>query len=766
MQLCSLMRSAIVQRQVAQVVLLTSIAMCSLAFTNAAEPAVVLANSIRQAAPSSLSTQVKLVHGPEMRELHFSRDESVLYSLANNVRAWETTTGQHLRTFTGPVPFQSMAVVDGGRWIVTVDAVESSQATGWYYAIPRSIPSVRLWEAASGKSIAVRQIEVPATTIEFGDIHVAAGADTVTLGLTFTTLESPAENSLFGKSVRHHNVLQSLKAPSLDLVRSKHLERGWLRIQQFPGGDHVLVMARDSIRCIEEETLALKWTTTISDSVFDRVYFRTGNGEGQASEVIVVADSAAIRPVQRIVYCFDLLTGVRQDYEIEQPLGAEMTEPASFNRPSLWVYNTKLDCIECLKRFGSKYRISAAQRIQRPASLRRNIPPWKLASASKDALPVYEVSHSGRYVAAGTSGDEGIHVFDLVYMRRTAQPNGTVAAMSIDSFTGKGVTTDGYAIYGTSGTFDRIVDGTDVGSKISAICYSRAAETVDFADSSGRLWEVSQKQHGEWGKASLVYQHNHEIIYVRRLQSNGTIILVDSRGRIWSLERRVNRSNPKQLEFSNARGVVWSGIAMETDRISMCPNSHGDYLAMFAPLNAPGGPAQELPVPGESVLLGSRYKELDVSPAMVSVKKTIGVLYLFDLRGNRFRSFVPVVSHKETLISFKKSDDDSLMAMAFESGFVMVINVNRMKVNALIDTRLTELVDVDFGPHKNEIVAVTGSGRIEVWNAVEHKIVSRTTLRDARLGMVDCLQRASQSELVLSTRDAGIVRVAVDEMKR
>lgn len=117
----------------------------------------------------------------------------------------------------------------------------------------------------------------------------------------------------------------------------------------------------------------------------------------------------------------------------------------------------------------------------------------------------------------------------------------------------------------------------------------------------------------------------------------------------------------------------------------------------------------------------------------------------------------PAIGLDEILIQIKSSPDGRFATLVFSTGQVTVIDLQTETLESIIQTGDSEIVDVDFHPDKNTLLVASYRGTVTAWNTDTFLQTGKVQLYDARLENLSSRITKKGFDIVLGTRDTGLI---------
>jgi hypothetical protein len=728
-------------------------------------------------AATAMGERVRCVHAPHARQLQFSTDNSVLYSSAENVRLWDAATGDHLGSFPCPVPIDSMALLQGGTRVVTVDEVRSGSRESFCNESPTSVPRVRLWDTATGRQIARELINFP------------ADASFLRLNDLVAARDGRAVFCIASWSVTRPDDLPASLMARVFCFSGDTLERRF--VTDVPGLDspeyvfesrdqsHVLLVQGSSVYVIN--TLTGKLTTRQTIGGKQHGFVRIDPATWSRDPAVL----QAIRPTSSGDFlrgAFDLGTGEYFEGDLGDDVARWATDPMIFPSSSdrlMWSVVLDPPRLELWDALDGNVSIT----MQIPADaleVRRQLMRASLTETfqTKRYCPgdyqqfATAVDSKNQRVAVAFADDEAVYLLDVVHQKLIARPQGTVAALSADTSDQRvAVASDGerVAVLNQAGQEEASLDGTGV---VTSVCLTAAKNRlalglatghVRMADlTAGRLFEP----HHCSGQPIDCIRFFEDLNCLYLVDRQGVLRRadVDSEGGDWTIDVPRNGvlydvsdgfvSTGREPDTSDLPYSKLATIAEDERTVMMYALRPNPYMLLgwWPPSRPHSGAAPGSDLSATLTInrdIHSKYPDCKID-------QICGRVAVITSEPQVTFEFAPNVPPEVMLRSIRATADGQHVIFAFGDGRIVIAGRVHRECEAVLQTGRTDIVDCVYLPHRRKVALVTVRGRVELWDVDDAVCVQSEQLDDCHASSLVALESEQEVSLCIGTRDAAV----------
>ncbi|WP_145209128.1 WD40 repeat domain-containing protein [Gimesia alba] len=291
----------------------------------------------------------------------------------------------------------------------------------------------------------------------------------------------------------------------------------------------------------------------------------------------------------------------------------------------------------------------------------------------------------------------------------------------------------------------------------SCVAISADAKRIVVGETSGKatVWNLSNHK-----KLFTLTGVSNELLCIAADTSQNRIVAGDSNGVFWrwnyptplkatpeKVQRLIAERNGKQTKshFPEKRSkekLTNSLCALSPDGLcSLCFQPIEEKMA--SPLFSQDG-ENLLPVPGIALVvkLQNEQKFGEVIATENAKKQTI---------------LTPAVHTKSVLIQIKNSTSGRFALFVFNTGQVTIVDSQTGILESIIQTGNREIVDVDFHPDQKTLLVASYRGAVKAWNTDTYLKTGSLQLYDARLNQISSCVAEQGFDLVIGTRDTGLI---------
>tara|TARA_R110002111_G_scaffold7432_1_gene29620 strand:+ start:11266 stop:13353 length:2088 start_codon:yes stop_codon:yes gene_type:complete len=648
----------------------------------AQRPEISLADQILQAEQihrESFYGDVKLLHSPFPVDVQFSADGSVLFSIAETVRLWQSDTGTYLGSIAGPAKFRRFAQLNNSRWIVTVDHINADEH-GRYYGVPQNLPNLRVWDVITGKCLAVRRLKIPVNAIKIWIRTLVAVEQNQTayLILDYNEDESEIAQALSG-GTRHH---QLLGFQGRNLIPARKFEF-----------DHPI-----------EDLIWVPQTKQL------HVY----------SEY----DVSGFDPVSKKIL-----------WKKRPPNLARQPKPVD----ELIVIDQPIDGTAMLR--GN----SAMQR-------------WYIFDDLVTSNEKMVWSKAANRVCHILGESEEINLFNAKTKKRVAPATGMVNALSsisANNFSGSFDNNDVFVFQFKARDHIRRTFYTKV-PKNSCVAISTDATTLLVGESYGKahVWSLSNHK-----KIFTLTGASKKLLCIAADTSQKRFVAGDINGVFWrwnlptqstatpeKIQTLIAERNGKQIKSRLPHRL--SNEELTDTLCALSPD--GSRSLHFQPFTKdifplfPTNGEDLLPLPGIS--LEVKFENQQIFGEVIATENA-----------RKQNILTPAIGRNDVLIQIKSSTNGRFALLVFSSGQVTIVDLQSGTLESIIQTNDKEIVDIGYHSDQKTLLVASYRGAVTAWNTDTYLKTGEIKLLDARLDSLRSRVTKKGFDLVLGTRDTGLI---------
>ncbi len=709
---------------------------------------------------------VRLLHSPNPMDVQFSEDGSVLFSQAETIRLWRSDTGKYLGSIAGPARFRRFAQLNHSRWIVTIDDREAVDARGWYWGVPQVLPHLRIWDVVTGKCLTVRRLKIPANAIH---LWIAALETTEPFQATYLILEYTDGQS----GSTSHCQLIGFQGRSLTQVCRIELEDPPDSLTWDSHSKQLFIHGEYRVSAFDPASNKILWTKIPGDFVsrtkeidqlivFDHPPLLTEKESGNEkafSPILVTFRQTAKGPKSMLWRLIDSATGEIIKKEVITRASEEYNSQFEKNRkesPSHWTYDSRERSIKAIDFLNNKTLLRIPWRIDDYATRSRfnsKFDQWYL-----DRNNLREIEEKFAYSQAANRVCIIGGVLDEIYLynsqtgKRIATASGTVSALSAFSSDKISASLDwnDVSVYQMKDHDQLVRSFHTKAPKNSCIALSADASSLLVGEASGKaqVWNLPTRKHiGTLTSPSIVPT---KLLCIAIDSAHTKIVAGDMEGTFWRWKYPVSSDDKPQLLTAERNGgelkLPYQKVLPDYDlNPSLCDLSSNAILSLcFQPLVSEVYSVDIESSPGSSLVANLGYEQNYGNVIAIENAKKQSIL-------------TPGVHHKSILIQTKCSPNGRFAILVFYSGQVTIIDLQEGTLESIIQTGNREIVDVEFHPDQKTLFVASYRGTVTAWDTETFLKIGSLQLYDARLNLLSSRVAKKGFDLVLGTRDTGLI---------
>ncbi|WP_417390430.1 WD40 repeat domain-containing protein [Gimesia sp.] len=713
---------------------------------------------------------VRLLHSPNPLHTRFSDDGSVLFSQAETVRLWKSDTGDYLGSISGPVRFRNFALLNNSRWLVTIDDMEEIWHSGWYFDVPQVLPGLRIWDVVTSKCLGVRRLKIPASTYR---VQIPAIESAKAYGITYLILNYFAgEEDKFD----YHELLGFQGASLTPICQQKlDTDSDWLRWD--PYAKLLYIYGKYTISAFDPESQKIVWTISpnihkSSNSLIDQVVVfqkhypsqeETHENKKASNSVLVTFTQNLKGPeLQQWVIIDPVLGKVTHSGSIPRDLKSIKNQQVKNSSESFiyWLDDISdhsfkaIDILEntlCVripwKKNGEFTYLRAVSAHQR----------WHLTSDDSMNVDRISWSESANAVCFISEGTEEIDLFNAKTGQRITSPSGMVNAVSAFSSNRLAASFDYHNIalyeFQENEQFSHVYDIPDMNN--SCVALSTDGALLLVGDSSGKasVWNLStQKEIG------VLEGANNWLLCIAINDAHNNVLAGDNTGTFWSwkfpalstpVEKQPQLLDAVQIPKPEVQGLIKENHSFKLTS-AFCDLSTDTSLKLFFQSFSTVEEIRTTP----GTYLTAKVITYPQAPDLV---EPVEGLVLITKKNEKYKRLVPAVHHESVLLQVKCTPSGRFVLFTFNTGQVIIVDLQDGTFESIIQTGDKEIVDVDFLPGQKMLLVASYRGTISAWNTETYLKTGTINLLDARLNLIRSRVTKKGFDLVLGTRDTGLI---------
>lgn len=351
-----------------------------------------------------------------------------------------------------------------------------------------------------------------------------------------------------------------------------------------------------------------------------------------------------------------------------------------------------------------------------------------------------------------------INLFNAKTKKRVAPPTGTVNALSslaANNFSGSFDYNDVFVFQFNAPDQIRRTFNTKV-PKNSCVAISTDAKRLIVGETSGKatVWDLSNHK-----KLFTLSGVSKKLLCIAADTSQNRIVAGDLNGLFWRWNLPSPSSvTPEKVQRLSAerngkqtKSRLPERLLVEDLTNTLCTLSPDGLLSLCFQAYSIKGlqvfPVKEedlFPNPGGSLVINLEYERKFGEVIATQNAKKQNIL-------------TPAIGRFDVLIQIKSSPNGRYAILVFNTGQVTIIDLQAGTLESIIQTNDKEIVDVDFHPDQKTLLVVSFRGGVTAWNTETFQKTGTLQLYDARLDSVRSRVSVKGFDLVLGTRDTGLI---------
>ena len=755
--------------------------------------------------------EVKLMHAPNPMDVQFSEDGSVLFSQAETIRLWRSDTGAYLGSIAGPARFHMFSQLNHSHWLVTVDDSEADDQQGLFYSMPQLIPCLRVWDVHTGKCLAVRRLPIPINVERLWINSIATSADA-----TWVLFESRFHKAIT-KEKKSEMDLDSFDNDycflagfqGSNLTPTCHLEfdelSNYRSLNYNAHNGKLLICGETELACFDPDSQKIIWTSSgyQQDLKHDEIKgiinleqpFQmelTESGKKRTFTPFIVQfepNSHYEVPPQDVDYSkltllkwglIDPSTGKLLHHDLvmretgpgnyKAPKAENLKFPGSkdANKLYAWLYDKQEQAIKAVD-LVEAWRVASKPvrdrtftiRTARIAALGEK---WNLER--DDLRNEAEVqtwnSTSGRMCIV-TGFTPEINLYDLSTGNTIAQPSGTVNALSRFTSGKLAASLD----WNDVSVFDLKAKGSlqrTFNTKVlrnSCVALSVDASQLLVGEISGNagVWDLSRRS-----KVFALEGGTEKLLRIAGNTTRNSLAALDMDGTLWRWQTPTVPAKPGEMQLLRAHSQE------KPKRPEGYYNNEFDYRIPRSLCDLSSNTALYLAFRAYSIAEENNFGELNLglpgTNLIARVSDGPGRLFSFEPKhgavmelraGQPQKQITPPVYHQSQLMQIRCTADGRFAMLVFDTGQILILNLEAGTLEAIIPTGLSEIMDVNYHPQQQTLLVACYRGTITAWNSDTFLRTGLLQLNDARLEHLASQPAKDGFDLVLGTWDTGLI---------
>ncbi len=713
---------------------------------------------------------MRLLHSPNPLHTRFSDDGSVLFSQAETVRLWKSDTGYYLGSISGPVRFRNFALLNNSRWLVTIDDMEEIWESGTYFNSLQVLPCLRIWDVVTSECLGVRRLKIPVTAyrVNLPEIESAKA-----YGITYLILNYFAGEE--GKFDYHE--LLGFQGASLTPICQQKLETDsdWLRWD--PYAKLLYIHGKYSISAFDPESQKIVWSISpkrdkSSNALIDRVIvFRkrypsqevTHENKKASNSVLVTFTQQFKGPeLQQWVIIDPVLGKVTHSGTIPRDLKPAKNQQVKNISESFiyWLDDLSdhsfkaIDILEnrmCLripwKKNGDSTYLRAVSAEQR----------WHLTVENNMNYDRVSWSESANAVCFISEGTEEIDLFNAKTGQRIAAPSGMVNAVSAISSNRLAASFDynNVALYEfqENEQFSRVREISD--TKNSCVALSNDGAILLAGDSSGKasVWNLPTQK-----KIAALEGANNRLLCIAIDDAHNNVLAGDNTGTFWSWKYPALSTpavkQPQLLDAVQIPKPEVQGLIKENYSFQLTPafcdlSTDTSIKLFFQPFSA----IDDIQNTSGSYLIA----KIITYPKLPYMVEPVDGLVLATKKNEKHKILAPAVQQQSILLQVKCTPSGRFVLFTFNTGQVIIVNLQDGTFESIIQTGERTIVDIEYCHDQKTLLVASYRGTVTAWNTETYLKTGTIKLLDARLNLIRSRVTKNSFDIVLGTRDTGLI---------
>lgn len=724
---------------------------------------------------------VRLLHSPYPVDIQFSADGSVLFSIAETVRLWRSDTGTYLGSIAGPAKFRRFAQLNNSRWIVTLDDLEAVDERGLYWGVPQVLPNLRIWDVVTGKCLVVRRLEIPVNAIKIWipTLETAEPFQTTYLILRYTDDRS-------GSTAQH--LLIGFQGRNLTPVCRLELDYPSDSLIWDPYTNQIYINGEYWVSCFDPAANKILWSTTpgsvaeVTEPIDELIVINKQLRivEGMLKEIKPLPGNKHSSSTIFVSFNRNVNDPTFQEWVLVDPLSSNNIISRNLknilqpNRNQLeidkhqtfiyWTHDFNDQSIKSINIFNNELTLNIPWTYGGAAAYTRNkslSQKWHLVRDDSRTVSSKIIYNQTTNIVCFIGGDsEEINLFNSRTGKRIASASGTVNAQSSISKNQFSTSLDWNEVSMFQFHEDARITrtfSTNVPEN-SCVALSADANSLLVGDSSGKghVWNLAN--HKKIGTLTGV---SKKLLCIAVDTSQKKFVAGDINGVFWrwNIPTQSTSTPEKKQRLSAERNGKQIKLSLQDVPLhyelthSLCDLSSNALLSLcFQPRD-----------------LTDNGVELDSTPGLALAAKVIEnpkLYYLFKpshgeviALENAMKKTIltPGVYHKSVLIQVKSSANGRFAILVFNTGQVTIVDIQTGTLESIIQTNDKEIVDVDYRPDQKTLLVASYRGAVTAWNTDTYLQTGSIKLFDARLDSLSSRVSDNGFDIVLGTRDTGLI---------
>ncbi|QDV48442.1 WD40 repeat domain-containing protein [Gimesia fumaroli] len=726
---------------------------------------------------------VRLLHSPNPMNILFSADGTVLFSLAETVRLWQSDTGEYLGSIAGPARFRQFALLNNSRWIVTIDDLEEPWLSNGLYIIPQVVPHLRIWDVTKGTCLGIRRLKIPvnSTKIWFPAIETANQLQMTFLIVHYDDDSPNTQRKLVGYHGRN-------LVPILEFA----LEDEFDSLTWDPHTRQLYLYNDYKFASYDPASNKIVWTS--NRNIFNLTDIKI--------EQLIVIDqplqfkekmSGHKKLASSILLTFEpeLTQGFDKDILLQwglvNPLSGNPIKSGfvtrNFRPIDKQTNKGKAENLIYWFRDDNDHSIRAVNILKNQLLLKIPCDHDEVVSTSryKAGLQKWYLeredyraeadkilwSRAANRICSIRGLMEEIKLFDSSTGKPVASASGTVNALS-NILAGRiSASFDWNNIsvfeFNADKNFMNIFNTKVLQN--SCVALSSDASNLLVGETSGyaHLWNLPKHE-----KIATLAGGTNKLLGLGANTAQKIIISCDNTGtfRWWKLPTQLSeiqgRVQTLKAERNNKPTVPSLSFYKKLRSSYHLPNSLCDMStdALHALSFKPFSPLTESMdgelwlVPGDSLI--AKINENPVEGGFASLEPKLGVI-IFTEVGKNPKRLTPAVHEESILLQIKLSTDGRFALFVFDTGQVTIVNLQEGVLESIIQTNNREIVDVNYHHKRKTLLVASYRGTIRTWNSETFLKTGSLQIQDARLEFLSSRVAKIGFDLVLGTWDTGLI---------
>lgn len=724
---------------------------------------------------------VKLVHSPNIRELHFLRQGTLLASVSDSIRIWNCKTGELVHALETANRFQS--AVENGESLVTIDDPQTVSEHGWYHSVPERLPLVRVWDLGTGKQTQSVKIQVPTNSEH---LYLSALASSESTHAVFClvhlrSLKSPDSKGLFELVSDNSCRLIGWRIPEMTLLCDFEVDGDPRSLVVRDYSDTVLAYNHSDVLALSITKQKQLWKTKLctlgadDQEYLERVFRYSVDPVNPAKEMILATTHNGKLGTTP---CFNIApgSGEASPHPISDRASSCIREKLlvmSRNELTGWAHRhftsswRDFELASELRKFDVDAEDSKAFATS-DATLKSRVdcssnPGEHLGVPGPNVMAW---SEQANLIALTIQGDEAIHLFDTVTQRRSQIPAGTVTSIMRNSAKGLAVAYDSEQVMVTDFHATKSQGIRPIKDKISGIALS-ADEKICAIGIKGRIefWDCSSQKR--IAQIACSYEYLGALAFT---DDDRSLIAIDIQGKVWKLARTDEQSwadvTAKKLTIIPEMGKdsLWP-TDFERERLlplkMIATAENGTTAAFFRPSRGwhVDDRNEHLSVhgdPGRSIV-GRCWSEFDNRYQVDEASPHTGVVAGIDLGSQKWNRITPAVKHDLQMSGIRMTQDGRYLSLIFETGQVIVVDQKSRLLFAHVHTERKEIAATELLSSGKYLLVACANGLLQLWDTDDNELLCTERVPDCRVTDIKAIMTDDRIDIAIATRNCGLV---------